>query len=220
MGGGTSETAHATTELYDPSAGSWSPGSSMAVARQAHTTTLLADGRVLVTGGFGGVQYHGTAEVYDPAADSWTQVSDLSVERYDHTATLLQDGRVLIAGGRPSPFAGRLALSSTQLYDPSTDVWSEPFEMVDKRTAHTALLLEDGRALIIGGGPRRNFPTSLVWTYDPSTGAWSPVQSMAQPRERHASTLLDDGRVLVTGGRKLRDTEFYYASAEVFDPSK
>ena len=219
VGGGTAEAADATSEVYDPVSGSWSSAGSMTVARQSHTTTLLPDGRVLVTGGFGGVRYHATAEIYDPDEDTWTQISDLSVERYDHTATLLQDGRVLLTGGRPSPFAGRLALSSAQLYNPGTDTWSEPFEMVDKRTAHTALLLEDGRPLVIGGGPRRNFPTNLVWTYDPTDNDWSPVQSMASPRERHASTLLGDGRALVTGGRELRDTSFYYRSAEVFDPS-
>src|SRR5206468_12710253 len=44
---------------------------SMTVARYFHTTTRLADGRVLVAGGFDGTQATASAEVFDPASNSW-----------------------------------------------------------------------------------------------------------------------------------------------------
>ena len=51
----------------------------MKVARAAHTATLLADGRVLVAGGYTGGFPNGTypaaAELYDPATGNWITVS-------------------------------------------------------------------------------------------------------------------------------------------------
>jgi N-acetylneuraminic acid mutarotase len=50
-------------ELYDPVTGTWTATANMAEARDGHTATLLADGRVLVSGG---TDQLSPAEVYDP----------------------------------------------------------------------------------------------------------------------------------------------------------
>ena len=46
----------ASVEVYDPSTGTWSLGASFTEGRVNHTATLLADGRVLVVGGYGGFE--------------------------------------------------------------------------------------------------------------------------------------------------------------------
>jgi hypothetical protein len=62
----------ASAELYDPSAGTFHATGNMAAARETHTATLLADGRVLIAGGvsYGGIGIFGgslaTAELYTP----------------------------------------------------------------------------------------------------------------------------------------------------------
>lgn len=70
--------------------------------RSFHTATLLADGRVLVAGGYAGpanaaVQRH--MEIYDPVSNRWEDAGSLNQDRAGgHTATLLPNGQVLVVG--------------------------------------------------------------------------------------------------------------------------
>jgi hypothetical protein len=58
--------ASATVELYDPSRGTWIAAPNMDAARRLHTSTLLPDGTVLVTGGLGDAGAATSAELYHP----------------------------------------------------------------------------------------------------------------------------------------------------------
>lgn len=76
-------------------------------AGQGHTATLLADGRVLVAGGYAagagcclGPTPSATAAVYDPMTDTWAPGPNLNIARYVGMVTPLGDGRVLVAAGR------------------------------------------------------------------------------------------------------------------------
>ena len=94
--------AAATTAIFDARRAVISAGPRLRQPRISHTATLLADGRVLVAGGYPGEGAPPTAsmEVFDPAAGAFRSFGSLRVARADHTATLLPDGRVLVAGGR------------------------------------------------------------------------------------------------------------------------
>ena len=62
----------------------------------------LPDGRVLVTGGYGGdsgVEPLAHAAVLDPATGVTTPLPSMTAERSYHAMTLLPNGRVLVAGG-------------------------------------------------------------------------------------------------------------------------
>ena len=64
IAGGTDSTSSlVTAEVYDPTAGTFSPTGSMVSARQLHTATWLSNGTVLVTGGANGTPL-ATAELY------------------------------------------------------------------------------------------------------------------------------------------------------------
>jgi serine/threonine protein kinase len=64
----TSSNILASTELYDPGSGTFSPAALMTTARDGHTASLLADGRVLIVGGIvdGKGDIDSSAELYTP----------------------------------------------------------------------------------------------------------------------------------------------------------
>jgi len=143
-----------------------------------------------------------------------------SIARDCHTATLLQNGMVLVAGGRN----GNTALSSAELYDPSTGNFTPTGALITERCAHSATLLQNGKVLIAGGynfGNSNSLPTlSSAEIYDPVAGTFSTTGSLGTSRTGHSATLLTNGKVLVAGGESTA-TGFAYttiASAELYDP--
>ena len=106
----------ATAEIYDPWSDTWVAAAPMTDARYGHTTTLLASGRVLVTGGMSdsyGVL--ASAETYDPATDTWTLLPSMSVPRMNATATLVSDHGLVVIGGRTSASL-KTAVADVELY--------------------------------------------------------------------------------------------------------
>lgn len=203
--GGASGTPVATAEIYDPVADSFTSTGPMTTGRFFHTATLLQNGMVLITGGLNNGQPLMTAELYNPATKKFTTAGSMTMARMGHTATLLGgSGNVLIAGGANTYFGGA-ATNLSELYDPSSGVFSATQAMTSPRSAHTATLLPNGQVLIAGGasafytgGP--SYSLSSAELFDPVTGSFAATADMTAVRESHTATLLNTGEVLVVGG--------------------
>jgi hypothetical protein len=199
---GGADGATTSAELYDPAANTWTAVPSLTTS-YGPPLTLLADGRVLVTGaGSPDAQ----PQTYNPATNTWTAAGTMIVLRNTHTATLLPNGRVLVAGGRRvfgiNCFTRLLA--HAEVYDPATNTWTATMAMTGGRSNHTATPLADGRILVSGGshctGLNFTGPKPEAELYDPATGAWVPTGSMGNARSSHQAVRLPTGEVLVVGG--------------------
>jgi hypothetical protein len=208
--------ALATAEVFDPSTGMFTPtAGSMSIGRTGHNATLLADGKVLITGGNTLI-----AELFDPGTGMFTPTTGKMVTaRSEDTATLLTNGKVLITGGLGGGISGA-ALATAELYDPSTKSFSATTgSMAAFRNYHTAILLttgpNSGKVLVAGG----NSTTAVSELYDPTTESFSATGAMTSMRQRHTATLLSDGTVLMAGGSEFDANVDILAVAELFDPN-
>ena len=169
--GGESSPSGKIADLYDPTTGRWTRTGSMKAGRWLQTATLLPDGRVLILGGRSPRDsVYAGAELYDPRAGTFGAAGQMREGRQQFTATLLPDGRVFIAGGYWSDGQKWRVLASTEMYDPSTGNFSPVGSMGASRDGHHAILLDDGRILILGGediGSRGGVGVASAVLYQP-----------------------------------------------------
>jgi hypothetical protein len=87
------------------------------------TATLLANGKVLITGGIASDGSGlASAELYDPTTGTFSPTGNMNYPRWSHTATLLRTGQVLIDGDA-YPVEPNICLPD-ELYDPASGTFS------------------------------------------------------------------------------------------------
>ena len=209
------------------------PGAySLGTPRHGHTSTLLPDGNILITGGTtdagGGVTAN--VEMYNMATNTYQAwSSNLATARSSHTATLMSDGRILIAGGFA---ANGQPMTSLEICNPVTKLCAAPgfgdTTMLTARGGHTATLLSKGanagRVLLCGGrtGTTGTSITEACEIFDPVAQTRAAAGPMISPREGHAATLLITGKVFATGGRRRNPADsawIYEPMNEMYDPT-
>jgi hypothetical protein len=150
-----------SAELFDPVSGTTTGAAALAIARVFHTATVLADGQVLVAGGYrsdppGGVgvyvpQTFSDTELYDPTTGSWRTTAVLSESREHHGATLLPDGSVLTLGGYGFSDFAYAPAQAAERYDPVADQWSVAGTPDVGVMGFTLTTLPSGDVLVTGG---------------------------------------------------------------------
>lgn len=154
-----------TTEIYDPATNAWTLTGELTTPRMTHTTTLLANGKVLLTGGSsdGSGTIIANVELYDPATGEWSATGSMTTPRVLHTLTLLPNGKVLAVGGASANTGG--LLRSSEIYDPATGNWAAAAELAAGRQNHTATLLLNGKVLAVAGSGAGQLTSAEIYDH-------------------------------------------------------
>jgi hypothetical protein len=135
----------------------------------------LADGRVLMVGGYGGDSSHigiANAEIFDPGNNTFTSVPPMAYRRWYPTATTLGDGRVLVTAGWQTTAHTNAGIP--EIYDPNANSWAKltgannPFE-----TYPFMYLLPNGNVIHVGG---TEYPT-VTESLNIASQTWTTVDS-------------------------------------------
>jgi hypothetical protein len=156
-------TIYASAEIYDPVRDRFTEAGIMGIVRHKHDATLLADGRVFISGGADARDADGayrSTEIYDPGQMTFTAGPTMQAARYKHTGTsiLLPSGSVLLVGG------ARLIEVFNPLLE-SIDPLSN--SVGASRFFATATLLFSGEIIFAGGYGTGIAGDSQAWLLQP-----------------------------------------------------
>ena len=220
-------------QIYNPETGLWhfeDPISQIEDGlRFLHSAVKLQDGRVLSVGLVAaGEDLAASAEVFDPALDSWTSLPAPPTTRAMPIVVLLDDGRVFVTGGveidASATFPQTVSVGAAEIFDPETGSWHQVAAMSQPAEGQAAVLLHDGRVLVVGGTTNDGGETARAEIFDPATDMWTLTESMSIERRRPVAVPLTDGGVLVTGYGPFESSSTFTfgaakGTAEIYDPN-
>ncbi len=189
-------------EIYDVVNNTSTVINSMNANRLYATAVMLADGRVLISGGFDATNHDQTSqEIFDPVSLTFTPTHNMMVSRSSHLATLLDDGsgRVLILGGSTDI----TKWLQTELFSPfsASDIDSGLMNKTRMKIADTLTLLPSGQAFM-QGNPGWGNPITIEM-YEANRNVFVKGFALGAKFARSNCSVaqrLDDGTVLIVGG--------------------
>lgn len=133
---------------------------------------------------------------------SWQTLNSMPTPRTYAPAGAI-GGKFIVTGGCcvllfNSPYT---RVSSTEIYDPSTNTWG--YGQAMPNAVHGAGVgVIGGKLYVAGGSADQTYPSaqlSILQVYDPVSNSWSNKTSMPQGLEQAASAVID-GKLYVAGG--------------------
>jgi hypothetical protein len=217
-----------------------SAGLYMRLTRQSHTSSLLANGHVLICGGYYGTTASSAGcDDFNPSTNSISPGPSLVVGRRGHAATLLPSGQLLVAGGAGTNDAGAFnVLQSAEIYDPGPGTFtlvSNP--MAEARSGPAVLLATGpnaGKVVLVGGfgdgtidsGTPNDTALDSAEVFDPGSDAVQGTFTllaahMGVRRGSLTAAALPEGGLLAAGGYygPGGGPYTYLSSAQTLDPA-
>jgi Galactose oxidase, central domain/Kelch motif len=196
----------ATTEVFDPVTGVFTPGPSLPVAVDGLAATSLPDGCVLLVGGQSspGVATDAAATICPDLGIR--SVGGLATGRFKHGVATLASGDVVVIGGTTDD---RQLLASTEVFDAASRSFRPGPTLVSARykLGGSVAPLPDGRVVMAGGGPG-------VEVLDLAAGS-RQVPAAGTGRASFSTVGVAGSRVVVVGGydEQIRLTHRFSALA-------
>lgn len=138
------------TQIYDPETDSWSEGADMPGMMLAGAMASVGDYIYYAGGGM----YDATDVFwrYSISMDEWEVLDALPAERAAHALELGPDGLLYLIGGSDSAANTGTAYTTTYVYDPDTEEWSDGPDLNSARKyLGSVTLQETGQLFVLGG---------------------------------------------------------------------
>jgi N-acetylneuraminic acid mutarotase len=161
--GGSSDRPLDSNEAYDPSSDTWTSKALMPTARH-HAGSAVVDGKIFVIGGriSGSLENVSVNEAYDPEQDRWiTDLEAMPSERSGIAAAAVigspaNSSNIYVFGGEePSR-----TFNNNERYDVNTNTWTSEPPMPTARHGLAAVVIEEDKIYVIGGGPQPGLSVS------------------------------------------------------------
>jgi N-acetylneuraminic acid mutarotase len=190
-----------TNYLYNTNTNTFTPAGNLPIGVINHTSTLLSNGEVLITGGFDGNQARDEVYVFNLQNGWRTLSSTLSVAVSSHRAVIV-NGKVYIYGGFNIPlfeFSDKL-----DIYDPALDDIN-PLTVGPLACSQFAMVAFNSTILIAGGNkvlPNTSFGvTNEAYIYNLNNNTFSTISSLPNIRGgMEISELGNSGKFIFSGG--------------------
>jgi len=187
--------------LYNTNTNTFTPAGNLPFGVINHTSTLLPNSEVLITGGFDGNEARNEAYVFNLQNGWRTLSSTLSVAVSSHRAVLV-NGKVYIYGGFNIPlfeFSDKL-----DIYDPTLDAIS-PLTSGPLACSQFAMVAFNSTILIAGGNkvlPNSSFGvTNEAYLYNLNSNTFSTIGPLPNIRGgMEISELGNSGKFILSGG--------------------
>lgn len=163
-------------EVYHPAGNQWSRALSFAKRLTYSKGALLPNGKVLAAGSVNLVflpngaytwELSSACQVYDPTTNRWSVTGSMAAVRHSHTLSPLAGGTALTAGGHDRLTAGGTHLGSCEIYNPATGLWNSTSSLIVPRSSHSAVALQNGAILVMGGSDASYQYTAACEIYTP-----------------------------------------------------
>jgi N-acetylneuraminic acid mutarotase len=173
----------------DVKTGAWTLAARYPVRWSNYTATVLPGGDVLLAGGSEDVAQPDGREIpvattrvvrYNHVTGRIAPAAAMPAPRAFSSAVLLRDGRVLFAGGVSASVDTQAdPVATAELYDPVKDAWSPAMSMPEARAQASAVVLNDGTVLEVGGYGLFNPAHTLVYVPLSPVAAATPAGSVS-----------------------------------------
>lgn len=180
----------------------------MLFKRVNHSVVRLSDGKLLVSGGRGGLSSaymtyingltQKSIEIYDPDTRLWTQGKSMSIAREFHSSVRLNDGKVLVIGGYNK--STDEYLNTMEIYDPQSNTWNQNLPNLQiARSEANAFLINSNKVIIVGGKNQNSQLNLNAEIFNITTNTISLSSSMPYPIYYGKSVLINNQFIFYIG---------------------
>ena len=177
-------------------------GSAGWAERYSHSTVMLPDGTMVISGGISNVGYKNDSWRSTDGGTTWALMNESSGwnVRYNHRSVVMPDGSIILMGGRDN---NDLYYNDVWMSDDQGERWVRINASAgwSPRSQFSAVVSADGSILVLGGQDNSGVVND-TWRSADSGATWARINTSAGwgARSAHSTVVLPGGTLVLTGG--------------------